>query len=274
MTKQVLVYEQVVPVSSQRHRDWSVKTGGDYAFAADINFVPLTAVEFLSAASEYTIVFAGKDENITPVVVLGLQKEQNLYLSANGSWTAKYVPAFVKRYPFVFSSAPDGDQFTLCIDEKFSGCNTEGRGERLFDSEGNRTQYLDNVLGFLRAYEVQFRRTRAFCAKLKELDVLEPMQATYTAPSGQRGALSGFMAVNREKLKAVPDEKLLEMAKTDELELAYLHLFSMRNFSKVLERSAEKSSAPELAEERQSASPPNAESEAGADVSEGSESVH
>ena len=42
--------------------------------------------------------------------------------------------------------------------------------------------------------------------------------------------LGGFMAVNRAKLKAVPGEKLAELAQTDELELLYLHLQSMRNF--------------------------------------------
>ncbi len=38
------------------------------------------------------------------------------------------------------------------------------------------------------------------------------------------------MAVNRDKLKALPGETLAELAKTDELELIYLHLHSLRNF--------------------------------------------
>lgn len=59
------------------------------------------------------------------------------------------MPAFLRRYPFVFSSNDDASTFTLCIDEEFDGLNQDGRGERLFDSEGERTQYLQNVLGFL-----------------------------------------------------------------------------------------------------------------------------
>jgi hypothetical protein len=38
------------------------------------------------------------------------------------------------------------------------------------------------------------------------------------------------MAVNRDRLKALPPETLAEMAKADELELIYLHLHSLRNF--------------------------------------------
>jgi hypothetical protein len=38
------------------------------------------------------------------------------------------------------------------------------------------------------------------------------------------------MAVSRAKLKALSGDKLAELAKTDGLELLYLHLQSMRNF--------------------------------------------
>ena len=41
--------------------------------------------------------------------------------------------------------------------------------------------------------------------------------------------LSGFMVINRVKLKALPDDMLTELVRSDELELAYLHLNSMRN---------------------------------------------
>jgi hypothetical protein len=78
-----------------------------------------------------------------------------------------------------FSSNKDESTFTLCIDEEFAGCNQDGRGEHLFDSDGERTQYLENVLRFVNDYQGQFRRTQMFCKKLQELDLLEPMQAQF-----------------------------------------------------------------------------------------------
>ena len=42
------------------------------------------------------------------------------------------------------------------------------------------------------------------------------------------------MAVNRNKLKALPDEKIAELVNSNEMELIYLHLYSMRNFSAML----------------------------------------
>jgi len=64
------------------------------------------------------------------------------------------------------------------------------------------------------------------------------MQAQVDLTSGERLMLSGFSAVNRTKLKALSGDKIAELAKTDELELLYLHLQSMRNFSLLRDRVA------------------------------------
>ena len=236
MSKQLLFYEKAIPVSAERHRDWSVKSGRDYLFARNTNSVPLTALEFPSAAAEYAIVFAGNDKDIMPLVILGAEDDQNLYVDEAGKWDAKYIPAFVRRYPFVFSTSDDGQRFTLCVDEDFSGCNQDGIGERLFDSGGERTQYLGTVLNFLQEYQAHFNRTKAFCAKLKELDLLEPMQAQFNLPSGKQTSLTGFMSINRQKLRELPGEMLAELSKTGELELMYTQLLSMRNFSAIVPR--------------------------------------
>ena len=234
MATQLLIYETAVPVSAARHRDASVEVGADYAFARNVNSVPLMAVEFPHAAPEYAIVFAGVNDEVMPAVILGMRGNENLYL-AHGKWSAKYIPAFVRRYPFVFSTADDDKTFMLCVDEAFPGFNREGRGQRLFDG-GKPTPYVNNVLKFLQEYQAQFMRTRAFCKKVRELELLEPMQAQISMGSGERLSLGGFWAVNRAKVKALPGDKLAELAKPDELELLYLHLQSMRNFDALRDR--------------------------------------
>ncbi|MBD3316153.1 MAG: multidrug transporter, partial [Chitinivibrionales bacterium] len=236
MSKQLLIYESARPISKTKHRDWSVKTGDNYGFARSINSVPITAVEFPNAAREYSIVFTGKDDSLIPVVILGVRENENLYITPEDKIAAKYIPAFLRRYPFVFSSNDNGDNFTLCIDESFSGCNQEGRGERLFDAQGEQTLYLKNVLDFLKEYQTRFSRTKAFCTKLNELGLLEPMNAQIRPVEGGNITLTGFMAVNRAKLKELPADQLQGLVKTDELELIYLHLQSLRNFEMFLEK--------------------------------------
>lgn len=236
MATQLLIYESVVPISAARHARHSLQTSADYSFARDVNSLPVTSVEILQAALEYPVVFAGEGNAVMPAAILGLRDKENVFLDDQGAWSARYIPAFARRYPFVFSSSDDGKTFTLCIDESFPGLNAAGRGERLFDEQGKPTQYVDNVLKFLQQYQIEFQRTRIFCSRLKDLDLFEPMQAQVNLGDGARVSLSGFMAVNRERLKALPADTLAELAKNDGLELIYAHLHSMRHFASIRER--------------------------------------
>jgi hypothetical protein len=238
MSTQLLFYENATPVSSQRHQQWSIDVGNDYGFTRRTNSVPLMAVEFPNAALEYTIVFAGGEDAVMPAAILGVQNDTNLYVDDQGKWHAKYLPAFVRRYPFVFSSNDNGATFTLCIDEAFSGVNQDDRGSRLFADGGERTEYLENVLKFLQDYQNEFQRTQLFCKKLQELGLLEPMQAQIKLRSGQQMSLTGFMTVNRNKLNALEPDKLSELARKGILELAYMHLLSLKNFTAMMERVA------------------------------------
>jgi hypothetical protein len=245
MSKQLLFYERAAVLTKQRHLNWSVETGTDYAFAQHVNAVPILAAEFVSVAAEYAIVFSKTDEAATPVVLVGLRTDENLYVTENGGWQAKYIPAFVRRYPFVFSSDGEGTTFTLCIDEEYAGCNQEGNGQPLFDEDGEATSYLKSVIEFSRRFQAQYQPTAAMCKRLVELDLLVPMQAQFTmAHDGERKmSLKGFWAVDRDRLKALSGEQLAELANNDWLELIYAHLISMKNFTAMSERLATKEQA-------------------------------
>ena len=239
MTKQLLIYDQAVPVSASQHRDVSIKAGSDYGFARDVNSVPLMAAEFEFCVGDYAIVFAGEAGSVMPAAMLGVRDRENLHVGSAGEWVGKYIPAFLRRYPFVFASSADGSTFTLCLDESYSGVNREGRGERLFDSSGERTQYLQNVLNFLQAYQAQFLATKRFVQTLEDLELFDPMEAQFTLRSGQQMKLGGFKAVNRERLRRLDGDKLADLARTGGLDLIYAHLNSLRNFTPIAERMAQ-----------------------------------
>lgn len=240
MATQLMFYERVTPVSSQQHRDWCVEGGDHYEFARHVNSIPLVAVEIPHAAREYTIVFAAAGVAVVPLAILGIKDQENLDITEEGGWTADYIPAFVRRYPFVFSETADGTKFTLCIDESWEGCNQEGRGQRLFDEQGERTPFLDKLLSFHSDYQRNAQLTKDYCNKLKELDLLDPKEANFTLASGETVKLRGFTAVSREKLHALPAETLSELAKTGALEVTYAHLLSMNNLSLVADRVAKR----------------------------------
>ncbi len=232
MTTQQLFYERAVPLSPTRHGTWSLEPSADYGFARNVNSVPLGATEFQAAAPEYPIVFVPTEGAIVAAALLGPRAGQNLYVVDDGTWRAHYVPAFVRRYPFVFAAGENPKAQPLCIDEACSACNQEGRGERLFDGKGKPTPFLQERLKFAQNFQAQFDRMLSLCRRLKELDLLEPMRAKIGLDAASTTALTGyFNVVGRDRLKALSGDTLRSLAQSDELELIYLHLQSLRNFA-------------------------------------------
>jgi hypothetical protein len=244
--KKLLIYEDVTPVTRKAHGKLSLKKGKTFEFARETNAVPVVLSEFPRASGEFAIVFTAASEGIIPAVVLGVRDKENAYVGKEGSWDAGYVPAFIRRYPFVFATDAKAETFTLMIDQNYSGFNKEGKGERLFDADGEQTAFLNNTLNFLREYQTQFARTRDFGARLDELGLLEPVEARVPLPKDPDRRLTGFKIVNRDKLKALSGDVLAQMIKTDELELIFLHLFSLRNLNRLHEKMA--AAAPDDAE--------------------------
>jgi hypothetical protein len=236
MSKTLLLYERAVPITKTRHAQHSVKTSLDFGFARHVNSLPLLAWEFSFAAPEYPIVFASAGELVTPIVLLGLADEQNIFVDAEGNWQSRYIPAFARRYPYVFSSVNQGEKLILCIDEEYQGLNTTDDGERLFTDDGELTNYLNKVVEFQKTFQIAHDLTRLFCKRIMELELLEPMQAQLKHRNGEQKSVGGFMAVSRDKLKTLDDDTLLELNRGGGLELIYLHLQSMQNILNIADR--------------------------------------
>ncbi|NBB71152.1 MAG: multidrug transporter [Alphaproteobacteria bacterium] len=239
MAPQLLFYERAVPVTTERHRDVAVNPRRDYGFARGAGVVPLTTAEVPAAAGAYAVVFVGEGDEVGLAAILGVRDGENLFVDDDGRWDAGYIPAFVRRYPFVFAQQHEANRLTLCVDEASDLLNREGRGERLFDSTGERTSYLGNVLDFMQRYQVALQRSRTFARRVQELDLLRRVQAQIRM--GDHGGtlqLGGFRTVDRERLKALPAETVNELFASDGLEALYLHLASLRHLQGLGERAA------------------------------------
>lgn len=239
MVGQALFYEQATALSAQRHGDWCIDQGGRFAYARNTNSVPLMAVEFQRTVAQCPVVFVNAgDGAVLPVAVLGLQVRQNVFIGSDGNWTGKYIPAFVRRYPFIFAADDEQKRFTLCVDESYGGFNQEGRGERLFDSEGKPTEFLSRMLGFLSEYQSQHQRTLEFTRALTEHGLFEEMRADVSSRAGAKASLTGFLTINRERLMALEDSVLGAMVRNGHMELICLHWQSMGRFSELAELAA------------------------------------
>lgn len=233
-----LFYKKVVPLNKDVHGELYLEGIEGYQHTKETNSIYIAAIEFLQISKEYPIVFAqGADEKIFPVALLGVKKNENLFVDNKGSWTANYIPAYVRRYPFVLATPDDKEStFTVCIDESFPGFNTAKEGKPLFNEQGEQHDLLNQAVDFLRDYQSHVHLTTLFCENLSKLNILEPMQANMEFANGEKGALGGFMGVNRDKLKTLKPAQLAELVKSDQLELIFAHLSSLQNLNSLMKR--------------------------------------
>ncbi len=232
-----MFYEKVSALSLVSHQDASIEASGSFSFAAESNAIAVGVSEFAQALSNYPIIFVSSGATVIPMVVTGLKDKQNLFVDAEGGWDATYIPAYVRRYPFVVAEGQD-DVLTVCVDEAYTGFNRENRGESLFEGE-KQTPYLNKVTNFLQEYEKEMLITREFTQRLLDLDLLEDSQAVIERTGGEPTAINGFKVVSREKLNSLSAEELCQLQRGGYLEFIYLHLTSLQRFDALFQKLVE-----------------------------------
>lgn len=221
-----LFYKQPQPLQAGLHAKLSLARQPGYGFAADANSVPLVSGEMATACGHFPIVFTDGQQP-SPVAVLGLRGQENLFVDAEGQWRADtYIPAYVRRYPFIFMENAEQSQFTLCVDMAAASL-VESSDNPLFDDEGQPSKLTSSALEFCREYQNQHAYTAEFCRALAEADLLIENRADITLPDGQRLTLSGFKVVDEAKFNAMPEQEFLRWRANGWLTLVYCHLISI-----------------------------------------------
>jgi len=236
---EVLFYERPVPLNRTQHKDLRLKGIPSLKFASGVHSVPLTGVEFPAAARDLPILFAGQSmEDAGPMALLGLRQNENLFVDANGQWAANvYVPAFVRRYPFVLAEKPadqEGDDFTVFLDEAYEGFGSD-EGERLFKEDGTDSEMLSNAVNFLGEFQQHVARTQWFMQQLRKHDLLEPRNIRLEK-DGKSINLNGLYVVSEEKLRNLDEKTSHEFLKEGVFGWIYAHLLSLANIDRVAQR--------------------------------------
>jgi hypothetical protein len=199
-------------------------------------------VEFAVAARHYPIVFSNSAPHL-PVSVCGLQTGSNAFVGNDNRWTQGcYVPAYVRRYPFILMENAEAKQFILCVDEDSDMVGK--KGERvLFDDEGKPSELTNRAMELCRAYRGQYESTRRFVEELAERELLSDNSAEIRLPDDRTVKMEGYKVIDREKFDALPDDVFLEWRTKNWLPVVYSHMVSLTNWPAVLQRAADRAGA-------------------------------
>ncbi len=226
-----VLYKNPQPLSPERHKGKSLRSMTQYGFAARVNSVPMNGNEFPLVMHDYPIVFTPEDP-ITPVVVMGMRADQNLFIGRNGAWTdGRYVPAYIRRYPFIFTELSEQQKLVLCVDEESDLLVSDG-SRPLFVGD-KPSEVVDHALKYCSEFQAHHAATVEFAKALSAHNLLVSNRAEFTIASGERLSIGPFRVIDEAKFNQLPDETFLDWRRRGWLALVYCHLASLSNFARL-----------------------------------------
>ncbi len=243
-----LFYKDLVPLSSIDHANFRARALDKADFLINQHAVPLTSDEFASASRFYPIVFSAGD-NPVPLALMGLNEGVNTFVGEDGKLlNPVYVPAYVRRYPFLLAKLrPDTDELSLCFDPTSGAVGEFDEGDALFEN-GEPTEATKAVLEFCKNFEEAGQRTGLFMEELKKADLLMDGEVSIQPEGSDKPFIyRGFQMVDENKLRELRGDVLRKMMQNGMLGLIFAHLFSLQLMREVFAEQIKAGKVPEIA---------------------------
>jgi len=224
-----LFYNGLEPLSSETHANYKVQPSTVAPFLAHQHAIPLTVEEFPLVQRHMPIVFSSGDDAI-PLALMGLNEGVNVFLDDSGKLLEEtiYVPAYVRRYPYMLARlTPDAQELSLCFDPTSPTIGAFDQGDALFEN-GQPTELTRNILQFNENFEQAAARTAQFMNEVRELGLLMEGEVSIQQDGVEQPFVyRGFQMVDEQKLVDLRGDQLRKISQSGLLPLLYAHLFSL-----------------------------------------------
>ncbi|TPK58187.1 SapC family protein [Mesorhizobium sp. B2-4-19] len=239
-----LFYSRPEALNPVRHGSLGLTARGDFAFARTAHAIPVVASEMPAAMRSYPIVFIGPAKS--PVIITGVRQGENLFVDADGRWTAPhYVPAYVRRYPFILAEDPTAaGRLTLCVDRAservIDQLMAPFREDKIapFFSGGEPTEATRQALAFCDQFQIDFRATREMIDRIDAHGLFAPRQSKVTLEGGEVLNLTDFQVIDEPAFNKLSDEAFLDLRKSGALGLLYCHLASTNSWTSLVHQAS------------------------------------
>lgn len=235
-----LFFERPEAMNPARHGTLGLVQRTDFECARHATAIPVVHSEMPMAMRSYPIVFVGP--NKAPVIVTALKADQNLFVGAEGSWAEPhYVPAYVRRYPFVLADDPgQPGKLTLCVDrassrvvERVTAAASGTRIATFFDGD-QPSEATRQALAFCEQFQRDFLATRAMVEKVDQHGLFAVRQGKVTLEGGEVFNLTDFQVIDEAAFNKLSDDAFLDLRRSGALGLVYCHLASVNSWPSLM----------------------------------------
>jgi hypothetical protein len=227
-SRQPPLYQKPVAISVSVNAEDRLISSTSFDFASQVSSLPLAAVEFTSAARSYPIVFS-PNPPFSPLCITGIRSDENLFVDSNGQWERNtYIPAYVRRFPFLLLNDGKSDKMVLGI-ETTAKRLSKTKGETLFQ-KSEPSPFLNQALAFCTDYNRQWEASLAMAETLNEHGLLIEETSELPLPNKQKLRLGGFKVIDEAKLNNLPTDTFIEWRDRGWLGPIYAHMASIANW--------------------------------------------
>lgn len=216
------------------HHDLRVITRHGAEFGEGVNQVLVFPTEFEAVQRDYPIVFRRDGEGaLRPVALLGLARDENLFLDTEGEWQARYVPALLQRGPFSIAApeSPEGEPM-IRVDLDHPRVS-RSEGLPVFLPHGGNSPYLDHVSGILRAIYLGHHLIEPMVAAFETAGLLRAVNLEARVGETEVHAVPGVFTIDRERLAALSAGELAELHAGGFLQAAFFMAASLGNMQRL-----------------------------------------
>lgn len=238
-----LFYRSPLLLRFEEHSKFGLRRTPNYSFASTANVIPLTGSEFGVAGRNYPIVFSN-DPSAMTLAVMGLTRQKNQFVDAAGNWQAgAYIPAYVRRYPFISINTEVGGNEMLGIDAASDRISLDVDVESedvdaIFNADGEPTDAARAAISLCDMFSFHHKRTREFSAAMLEHNLLVERSAEIKNQDGTQGVVNGFRVIDEEAFRALSDELVVEFHAKGWMDMIVLHIASQLSWQGLLDAQA------------------------------------
>lgn len=226
-----------VQINNVDHAQVKVIPRAGPAFGDAANQVLVVPTEFEEVQREFAIVFRRRETGLQAFALLGLDKDENLFLDGE-RWTTRYVPASLKRGPFSIgvSRPSDGEAASepmvhLDLDDPRVGTV---EGFPLFLEHGGNAPYLDHVTGVLGLLYEGLEQAPELYAALEEAGLLAEVTLTVDVTEERQYTIPDVLVVDAAALAELDGDRLARVHGSGLLRLATLLAASLGNIAHLI----------------------------------------